>query len=54
VPRQVETGNARNCRLGIHPRARLALGDYTATLMCSLLGINRLKYGYYLLTAERS
>ena len=31
VPWQVETGNAWNCRLGIHPRARLALGDYTAT-----------------------
>jgi MPBQ/MSBQ methyltransferase len=31
VPWQVETGNAWNGRLGVHPRARLALGDYTAT-----------------------
>jgi SAM-dependent methyltransferase len=31
VPGQVETGNAWNRRLGIHPRARLDLADYTAT-----------------------
>jgi MPBQ/MSBQ methyltransferase len=31
VPWQVETGNAWNRRLGIHPRARLDLGDYTST-----------------------
>ena len=31
VPWQVDTGNAWNRRLGIHPRARLDLGDYTST-----------------------
>ena len=31
VPWQVETGNAWNRRMGIYPRARLELGDYTAT-----------------------
>jgi len=31
VPWQVETGNAWNRRLGIHPRARLDLADYTST-----------------------
>jgi MPBQ/MSBQ methyltransferase len=31
VPWQVETGNAWNRRLGLHPRARLELADYTST-----------------------
>src|SRR5262245_23597273 len=31
VPGQVETGNAWNRRLGLHPRARIELADYTAT-----------------------
>jgi SAM-dependent methyltransferase len=31
VPWQVETGNTWNRRLGIHPRARLELRDYTNT-----------------------
>ena len=31
VPWQVETGNAWNRRLGLFPRARLELGDYTCT-----------------------
>jgi MPBQ/MSBQ methyltransferase len=31
VPWQVETGNAWNRRLGLFPRARLQLGDYTST-----------------------
>ena len=31
VPWQVETGNAWNQRLGLHPRARLELRDYTNT-----------------------
>ncbi len=31
VPWQVETGNAWNQRLGVYPRARLELGDYTGT-----------------------
>lgn len=31
VPWQVDTGNAWNRRLGIHPRARLDLEDYTGT-----------------------
>jgi SAM-dependent methyltransferase len=31
VPWQVDTGNAWNARLGIYPRARLELGDYTRT-----------------------
>jgi hypothetical protein len=35
-----------------------ALGEYTrnnlrGSLMCTLLGINRLKYGYYIVTAEK-
>lgn len=33
VPWQVETGNAWNRRLGIHPRARLDLADYTSTAL---------------------
>ena len=35
VPWQVETGNAWNRRLGIHPRARLDLVDYTQTALPS-------------------
>ncbi len=31
VPWQVETGNAWNRRLGLYPRAQLALADYTST-----------------------
>jgi cyclopropane fatty-acyl-phospholipid synthase-like methyltransferase len=31
VPWQVAKGNARNLRLGLHPRARLELGDYIHT-----------------------
>src|SRR5712691_10529668 len=31
VPWQVEKGNAWNRHLGVHPRARLALADYTST-----------------------
>lgn len=31
VPWQVETGNAWNRRVGLFPRARLELGDYTCT-----------------------
>jgi SAM-dependent methyltransferase len=35
VPWQVETGNAWNRRLGLYPRARLELLDYTATALPS-------------------
>jgi MPBQ/MSBQ methyltransferase len=35
VPSQVETGNAWNRRLGIYPRARLDLVDYTSTSLRS-------------------
>jgi MPBQ/MSBQ methyltransferase len=31
VPWQIETGNAWNRRVGVYPRARLELGDYTDT-----------------------
>ena len=35
VPWQVEFGNAWNHRIGIHPRARLELRDYTASALAS-------------------
>jgi MPBQ/MSBQ methyltransferase len=35
VPWQVETGNAWNRRVGLYPRARLALEDYAATSLAA-------------------
>jgi len=37
VPWQMEKGNAWNRRLGVHPRARLELRDYTATGFASAM-----------------